>query len=273
MQYQFLRFPGFKRRALTLSYDDGVRSDERLIKILDQHGLKCTFNINSGLFSQNGEGRRMTLEQAVALYSGTAHEVAVHGVRHLSLASLGDAGVVREIIADRENLERLFGGIIEGMAYANGSCDERIAALVKSCGICYARTVVSTWRFDLPENWLLLPATCHHADSRLDELIDAFLAEQSGRNCPRLFYLWGHSYEFDDHNNWEIIERFAEKMGGRDDIYYATNGEIYRYVKAYEALKASASGKRISNPTATDVYLDYFGKEVCIPAGQTVDLA
>ena len=46
MRRRFLRFPGFKLKALTLSYDDGVRQDKRFISILNKHGIKCTFNIN-----------------------------------------------------------------------------------------------------------------------------------------------------------------------------------------------------------------------------------
>ena len=45
----YLRFPGARARALTLSYDDGVFQDARLIRIMQQHGLKGTFNVNSGL--------------------------------------------------------------------------------------------------------------------------------------------------------------------------------------------------------------------------------
>ena len=45
-----------------------------------------------------------------------------------------------------------------------------------------------------------------------------------------MFYLWGHSYEFDENDNRDVIEKFAEFVGGRDDIWYATNIEIYDYV-------------------------------------------
>ena len=44
-----LLFPGGKRKALTLSYDDGVEQDITLMGILDKYGIKCTFNLNSGL--------------------------------------------------------------------------------------------------------------------------------------------------------------------------------------------------------------------------------
>lgn len=38
-----------KKKAITFSYDDGVTQDIRLIELLDKYGLKCTFNLNSGL--------------------------------------------------------------------------------------------------------------------------------------------------------------------------------------------------------------------------------
>ena len=52
-----MRFPGFKYKALTLSYDDDVIFDKKLMEILDKHGLKCTFNLNSGLFAEKSGDR------------------------------------------------------------------------------------------------------------------------------------------------------------------------------------------------------------------------
>ena len=40
-----MRFPGGAAKALTLSYDDGVEQDVRLIDILDRAGIRCTFNL------------------------------------------------------------------------------------------------------------------------------------------------------------------------------------------------------------------------------------
>ena len=51
----FMRFPGGVRKALTLSYDDGVEQDIKFVGILDKHGLKCTFNLNSGCFAPEGK--------------------------------------------------------------------------------------------------------------------------------------------------------------------------------------------------------------------------
>ena len=51
----FMRFPEEKVKALTLSYDDGVEADVRLLKIMRQNGLKGTFNLNSGRYATNME--------------------------------------------------------------------------------------------------------------------------------------------------------------------------------------------------------------------------
>ena len=85
-----------------------------------------------------------------------------------------------------------------------------------------------------------------------------------------LFYLWGHSYEFDNDGNWQLIEDFCAFIGGREDVWYATNGEIYEYVQAYNSLQYSADGHLVKNPTSVDVYIHYFGKPYIIPAGKTV---
>lgn len=279
--YSFMRFPGFKRKALTLSYDDGVIFDKRLISILDENGIKCTFNINSELFANETGGRRMTKEEAYELYANSKHEVAVHGARHFSLDEYSSDNGARDVLVDRQNLEKMFGRIIKGMAYANGQYSDRVCEMLKICGIKYARTVITTERFDIPTNWLKLETTCHHNNPRLMKLLDEFLDTDytknifSKKSSPRLFYLWGHSYEFNDNNNWEIIEEFAKKAGGRDDVYYATNIELYEYIRAYENLEFSLDMKRVYNPSAIDVYIDYYGQdgyEYVVPAGKEIEL-
>ena len=99
-------FPNGLRKALTLSYDDGVEQDAELISILNLNGLKCTFNLNSGLFAPEDvvypEGqihRRMPLSQAKMLYGDSEHEVAVHCLTHASLPELPAA--VEKIFAEQ----------------------------------------------------------------------------------------------------------------------------------------------------------------------------
>lgn len=43
------RYPGGKKKAFNVTYDDGVLQDERFIDLLNLWGIKGTFNLNSGL--------------------------------------------------------------------------------------------------------------------------------------------------------------------------------------------------------------------------------
>ena len=62
----YVRWPGFRRKALTLSYDDGVRQDARMIEILDRYGLRATFNLNGGDFALDPPPLRAALRDAAA---------------------------------------------------------------------------------------------------------------------------------------------------------------------------------------------------------------
>ena len=275
MTRKYFMFPGFKRMAVTLSYDDAVKQDRRLISIMKQHGLKGTFNVNAGLLS--GNGNHMTLDEAYALYTGSGMEVAAHGYKHLHLANVDSAIATYDVINDRVELEKLFDTVVKGMAYAYGNYSDSVVDILTMCGIEYARTVTSTEKFDIPTDWLRMPATCHHNNPRLMELAERFV-EGKGQskhwiNTPRLFYLWGHSYEFDNDNNWDVIETFAEYIGSRDDIWYATNGEIYEYVTAYDRLRFSADGQLVHNPSAVTVYIEYLNNQFAIAPGETVRIA
>ena len=276
MSVDFLRFPNFKRKAVTLSYDDCVKWDKQLVEIMVKNGLKGTFNLNSSRFAKEDGARNLTKEAAVALYEGNGMEVAAHGEKHLSLAKVSPIQAANDIVTDRKELEKVFKKPIRGWAYANGSYSADVVALLKACGTAYARTTVSTEKFDLPGDWLRWPATCHHGNSRLMELAREFVEQKDDenfwRNRPQLFYLWGHSYEFNDHKNWYIIEDFAEYIGNREDIWYATNIEIHDYIEAYYSLQFGVEGTFVFNPTCIDIYLEYYGQKVVIPAGKLVDL-
>ena len=269
----FMRFPQGKRKAVTLSYDDGVEQDVKLIDIMVKHGLKGTFNINSGLYAELGQQypdesvrRRMTREQCQELYLNSGMEIAVHGLTHAFLEQLPKNVCAYEIMQDRINLEKEFNTIIRGMAYPFGSypypsISQDVVDVVKNCGIAYARTTISTGNFLLPSDWLRMPATCHHANPKLMELAHSFV-ENGGTKKPELykqstwFCLWGHSYEFDIANNWNVIEEFARYIGKREDIWYATNIEIHDYVEAYQNLVFSMDGKRIYNPSCKELYFE-----------------
>ena len=222
-----------KKKAITFSYDDGVTQDIRLIKLFNKYGLKCTFNVNSGKLGQPGKLLRegvdvrhdkIAPEDIRFVYEG--HEVATHSVTHPYLTRLSDDEIVREIEDDRIRLSELVGYDVIGHAYPMGDCDERVASLLRDrTGVKYARTVKSTYNFDPQTNMYLFDPTVYH-HREMDEMFrlgEEFLNLKTDE--PKLFYIWGHAYEFDIHNDWKRFEEFLEMISGRSDVFYGTNKE------------------------------------------------
>ncbi|MNY76850.1 hypothetical protein D3C86_2165620 [compost metagenome] len=65
-----------------------------------------------------------------------------------------------------------------------------------------------------------------------------------------------------------MIEEFCAYVGGKDEIWYATNIEIVDYTKAFEQLKFSAGLDFVYNPTAIDVWLSVDGQKVEVKSGE-----
>jgi len=263
MDIKFDLFPEGKTKALTMSYDDGPVFDRRLVEIFNKYGIRGTFHLNSGRLGQDGV---VSPDEVSTLYSG--HEVAAHAKTHPFLDSIPIEAVADEIIEDRKALETIVGYPVKGMSYPYGVYNSKIIEMLAAFGIEYSRTVASHHGFEIPENFLAWHATCHH-DDNLMELGKKFL-DFAGGGRLKLMYVWGHSFEFDAKNNWNLIEDFCAMMSGKKDIWYATNIEIARYVKALKCLEFSAKRDMAYNPSAVSVWINANGKAVEIKSGETV---
>ena len=274
----YMKLKDGKSKVLTLSYDDGVVQDIRLMEILNQNGIKATFNINTGLYLPEDTVRekyygRMKFSEAKALYTNSGHEVAVHGLTHPALDRIPSDEALTEILEDRKNIEKQYGTLARGMAYPGGTYSQQVMEELKLCGICYARTIQSTEQVDFPKNWLEWHPTCHHKNPKLMEITKRFVDESPKYgNRIWMLYVWGHSFEFDLQDNWHIIEEFARYAGGKEDIWYATNIEIYDYVKAYESLQTSVDKRIVHNPSSVDVWFAHNKQTYCVKAGETLYL-
>lgn len=146
------------------------------------------------------------------------------------------------------------GKMVQGLSYAYGRYSETVKGVARTVGLKYSRTVKSTHDFMVPADFMEWNPTCHHGDPRLMELAESFLNSPPHRIMP-LFYVWGHSYEFDRDGTWERMEEFCRNVQGRDNVWYATNLEIRDYVNALRSLEFSMDGKTIFNPSATTVWM------------------
>lgn len=193
-------------KAITFSYDDGVTQDVRLIELFNKYGLKATFNLNSELLGIIGddfvrEGKaisfaRIKSEDIKSIYDG--HEVAAHTLTHPILPNIADDNeIIRQVEQDRLNLSELVGYEVVGMAYPGGGMNnnDHIAKLIReNAGVKYARTTQTNFSFAPQENLYRFQVTIYHHQQwdRLFEMGEKFLSADEG-----IFYIWGHSYEFD----------------------------------------------------------------------------
>lgn len=253
-------FPGGKRKAYTMSYDDGWPQDEKMIALMNKYGIKGTFNLTSGdlLFRQ--------IENPRERYKG--HEIAAHGYNHAYLGRVAAPNAAYDVLKDRETLERVFGGTVRGYAYAYGSYNTETPQILKNCGIKYARVgnkEPQELNFLLPEDWYFFRPTCEDRSPKLMTYADQFLNLRPIFTQCYLFYVWGHSCFTDRENLWGTLEELFQKISASEDIWCATNIEIYDYLDAFRHLVTSANGKYIYNPTVTTLSLicdtgDFFHK-------------
>lgn len=282
MRYKYLRFPNGKGKAVTMSYDDGCIHDKRFSDIITKYGIKATFNLNSKELHQ-----QLSDDEIKSYMLDRGHEIAVHGAMHRANGVQRPIDGIKDVLDCRLELEDRFGMIIRGMAYPdsgitrfqNTASYDDINHYLKDLDIAYSRTLGGDNNsFALPTDWYAWMPTAHHNNPQIMDYIEEFLSIDlspttycAGRQS-RLFYIWGHSYEFDRNDNWEHLEKICDKLGKKDDIWYATNIEIYEYITAYNSLVYSADSSLIYNPTVKEIWFDIDGTTYSVKPDETLKI-
>ncbi|MBR2746664.1 MAG: polysaccharide deacetylase family protein [Erysipelotrichaceae bacterium] len=275
-RFDTLLFPGGRNKVFTLSYDDGVTQDRRLVEIFNKYNVKCTFNLGYGNLGWKSDPKlpvntsRVEPEEVKQLYR--KHEVGGHALYHSDISSLGAPYSMYEILEDKAGLEKLTGYPLKMFAYPFGLFNRQNKEYLKIAGYKGARTVKSTLTFELPQDPYELNPTCHHNDEKLMDLAEQFVNMRTFK--PSMFYVWGHAYEFDRNDNWDVIEKLVKYISENgQDIWFATNGEILDYIQAYRMLEYSVDGSMIYNPSATDVeIMTAFGQKEVLKAGKITEI-
>ena len=224
-------------KAITFSYDDGTTQDIRLAEMFRKYGIRATFNINSGLLGKDGELLRegktvshikVKPEDLKHVYEG--HEIAAHTLTHPLLIKMEDEReIIRQVEEDRLRLSELAGYEVRGFAYPGGkpNYDSRVSKIIReNTGVKYCRTTVCNHSFDPQEDLFeFKPTVFHHSEwDNVVSLAERFLELKT--DTPKIFYVWGHAFEFDINDTWQRFEDFLSMISGRDDIFYGTNSEI-----------------------------------------------
>lgn len=228
-------YPGGKAKAFSLTYDDGVLQDERLVQLLNRYGIRATFNLNSRLMQErftwmhpNGMPvTRLSPEAARRIYDDGGHEIASHTLTHPYLQGLPDAELCRQMKEDKDNLEALFGREVRGFAVPFDYYDDRIADCARQCGFAYARRSETTGSFTpcaAPYHW---KTGLFHLEPGLTDYVAAFLnTDEELAVCQ----IVGHSYDLDAENLWGTLELICAAVSARDDVWLCTNAELVDFL-------------------------------------------
>ena len=268
-------YPEGKYKALVLSYDDGTIQDIELTQLFDQNNLIGTFNLNSGYLGvtrgwpqQNGDTiyqKYVPKDSLLVVYK--KHEIAAHGEFHKNFTDISIEDVLKEVTTDIKILKEITNREIISLAYPFGNTNEEIAEAISKTDILNGRTVADTYRFDLPENYLIWNPTCH--DSKALEFLPTYI--ELDQQELSLFYVWGHSWEFGDQQRWDNMVKFCEEAGKVSDIWSVGNGELTQYLQAIE--KVRIENNRISNPQDNlMVWIELSNGIERLEAGETIEI-
>ena len=229
------------RKYLVVSIDDGTTQDERVISLFKKYGIKATFNINTGVLGKREELPNLCFDGAPlrhdivtekqllnGLYAG--FEVACHTRTHPMLTGLDEENLRREIIGNYDDIVRLCGVNPVGIAYTGFSpnYNDRVINFLKKDGrILYGRTIDETLGFSLPTDFYRWNPTCQFRGENLLPTAEKFsAAKPDGKDM--LFFVWGHSYEFDlERGAWDKLERFCKAISAAKDVTSLTCGQFY----------------------------------------------
>ena len=222
---------------VTTSWDDGTVPDLKLGELLTEYGVKGTFYIPR--FS-----KRLTLLQKGGLVAlAEHHEIGAHTVNHAHLTLIPPAEAKAEIESSKLFLEGILAAKISMFCYPYGEYNAEIKHLVQTCGFSGARTVKFNGLKNIsdPYEFGVTVTASNHQPDETDEIaqyshaisikslsdweLKAKILYDLAFAAGGIWHLWGHSWEIDEHHDWQKLERVLRYVSNRPEVLYFTNGE------------------------------------------------
>ncbi len=281
-------YPGWVRKAITFSIDDGnIAMDTKFLSIVKPAGLRGTFNLCTPLT------RLPSAADYRAFYQG--YEISNHCHFHPHALSTqypmlpvsddpfdpetanpaffyrtAEPGVYRHhthtgwrYIADNENylrcvekcqqqLEEVFGkGTVHGFVWPFGEQNNpEVFSRLKECGFASIRKT-GDGGFDLPTDRNAWSYNATH-----DDLTEKSIAYEDLPDDGRMKWLCigVHSIDYENAGKWQVLQAFCDRFGNRpESFWYASVGEIFDYEDATRQLQRD--GNTLRNPSDTDLFL------------------
>ncbi len=264
-------YPGGKKKAFSVTYDDGVLQDIRFVGLLEKYGLRGTFNLNAGLMQEEFEWthesgmkvRRLPESAARTLYAG--HEVASHTFSHPYLEGMPKEAIMREMADDRKALSELFGREIPGFAVPFDYYSDQIRECAAACGFEYARISEESGNYTPGTDYFGWKAGIFHLSPNFAAYVDGFFETDEELAVCQIV---GHTYDLDAEGMWEQMEDIFRRVKEDPDVLPMTTIQLIRYLKAMNGLKRTEGGA--VNLSGMELWLRDGERIVCLRPGEAV---
>ena len=217
--------------VFTTSWDDGHPLDVRVADLLEAHGFRGTFYVPQ----RNSEGRPVLTDAELRRVS-ERFEIGSHTRDHVRLDGLAPGVIAQQIADGKHSVEDQIGRAVSGFCYPGGVHSPRVRAAVQKAGFVYARTIANFW-VETPPDRFLVPTTIQLYPHRPFTYFKNFVRGGSWRSRTPLFatairgasldatlrellaaavesdgvfHLWGHSWEIDEMQLWDVLAGFLE---------------------------------------------------------------
>jgi len=233
----------------TTSWDDGSIYDIKLSKMLLKYNIKGTFYIPL----KNEQIPKILSREEIKLISDT-FEIGGHTYNHTILTKVSLERAREEVKSCKNALEDIIGKEIQAFCFPRGKYTQSLAVLVKECGFTYARTVTplrikkvvdikrglmhtslqvyphkhyTYWISILKGNVEGLKNYIRVTNVIKDWFKLAKKLLEYSYETGAVFHLWGHSWEIEKYNLWEILEQFLKYVNKRNNVIFCTNTELW----------------------------------------------
>ena len=234
-------------KIVTTSWDDGHKLDIKLSHLLNKYKIASTIYVSP----RNREWKKSDLLSNNQIKSLSNYlEIGAHTMTHPVLTAISQSEAYKEIKDSKIYLEKLLAKEVKMFAYPKGQYNQNIKELTKIAGFLGARTI-NTYRTAPPNDFFKMGTTNHSVNRSVSRSLLLSLANNF-RFIPYSFYndwvsvscktfdivqkyggiwhFWGHSWQIEENDWWESLEKVLKYVSKRSGFYYLTNGDILEYL-------------------------------------------
>jgi peptidoglycan/xylan/chitin deacetylase (PgdA/CDA1 family) len=121
-----MRFPQGRSKALTLSYDDGVVFDRKLIEIMDKYKVKTTFFVVGGWVDKFPESVKQLFD--------AGHEIMNHSDTHPHMTQISAEKMKEEVENCSEKIKKITGVKPNLFRAPYGDYDNKVITTLRDIG-------------------------------------------------------------------------------------------------------------------------------------------